>query len=245
MRSAFHFRQSKEFWHLLSSSPCSRIKRLVGEAEEAGTRGDVDQAQDLMILCDNLKEEREALLKSHDNSHWAGDGQEKLMEVCEVCGAFLIIGDAQQRIEDHLTGKQHLGYAKLRRAVEELYERRRKRNGCEVDGGGGSRGSGGERRRGAQDGDRKTFRNGGDADRRNRFDRRDRDSFYGRGDRHDRNNHRQRNRDRGQNNTKGLSESLDLTFVYHQQVMATDDAAVAAVRDEEEGRSRRRNTQSY
>lgn len=31
------------------------------------------------------------------------------MEVCEVCGAFLIVGDAQQRIDDHLMGKQHVG----------------------------------------------------------------------------------------------------------------------------------------
>lgn len=31
------------------------------------------------------------------------------MEVCAVCGAFLIVGDAQQRIDDHLMGKQHVG----------------------------------------------------------------------------------------------------------------------------------------
>lgn len=87
-----------------------RIQKLVTEAEEAGTRGDVDQAQDLMLMCDNLKEERDGLMKSHDKSHWSAEvAQEKLMEVCEVCGAFLIVGDAQQRIEDHLTGKQHLG----------------------------------------------------------------------------------------------------------------------------------------
>lgn len=42
------------------------------------------------------------------------------MEVCEVCGAFLIVGDAQQRIDDHLMGKQHMGYARLRAAVEEV-----------------------------------------------------------------------------------------------------------------------------
>lgn len=36
--------------------------------------------------------------------------QEKQMEVCPVCGAFLIVGDAQQRIDDHLSGKQHVGY---------------------------------------------------------------------------------------------------------------------------------------
>lgn len=46
--------------------------------------------------------------------------QEKQMEVCEVCGAFLIVGDAQSRIDDHLMGKQHVGYARLKGAVDEL-----------------------------------------------------------------------------------------------------------------------------
>lgn len=46
--------------------------------------------------------------------HWSATAelaaaQEKQMEVCEVCGAFLIVGDAQQRIDDHLMGKQHVG----------------------------------------------------------------------------------------------------------------------------------------
>lgn len=48
------------------------------------------------------------------SSHWSttaelAAAQEKQMEVCEVCGAFLIVGDAQQRIDDHLMGKQHVG----------------------------------------------------------------------------------------------------------------------------------------
>lgn len=42
------------------------------------------------------------------------------MEVCEVCGAFLIVGDAQQRVDDHLMGKQHVGYARLKEAVDEI-----------------------------------------------------------------------------------------------------------------------------
>lgn len=117
----------------------ARIKKLIGEAEEAGNRGDVDQAQGLMTLCDQLKEEKDVLVKQHDN----GNGEtvekpppptnlpwndftstEKQMEVCEVCGAFLIVGDAQQRLEDHLTGKQHMGYSRLRKAVDEMYEKR-------------------------------------------------------------------------------------------------------------------------
>lgn len=192
----------------------------MADAEEAGTRGDVDQAQDFMLMCDKLKEERESLLKSHDKSQWATSdaAQEKLMEVCEVCGAFLIVGDAQQRIEDHLTGKQHLGYAKLRRAVEDLYEKRRKRSGGDQSEG-GSRGGGGgggsDRRRGGYDGDRRGYRNGGDAERRNKYDRRDRDAFFGRGasgggggDRYERNN-RQRNRDRGECVSPSLKSVLN------------------------------------
>ena len=106
-----------------------KVKKLVRETEEAGIRGDVEQAQGLMNLCDKLKEDKDALLKQYEQSGWnisEFGHQEKQMEVCEVCGAFLIVGDAQQRIDDHLTGKQHLGYTRLRKAIEEFYEKRRK-----------------------------------------------------------------------------------------------------------------------
>lgn len=135
----------------------ARIKKLIGEAEEAGNRGDVDQAQGLMTLCDQLKEEKEIVVKQHEiqaqtppapttpghtvhgnpptagnNSQWTEFGSnEKQMEVCEVCGAFLIVGDAQQRIEDHLTGKQHLGYSRLRKAVDEMYGKRKAERNAE------------------------------------------------------------------------------------------------------------------
>ena len=41
------------------------------------------------------------------------------MEVCTVCGALLVVGDVQQRIDEHLMGKQHAGYARIRSYVEE------------------------------------------------------------------------------------------------------------------------------
>lgn len=44
--------------------------------------------------------------------------QLKQMEVCEVCGAFLIVGDAPQRQDEHLMGKQHAGYAQVRAEIE-------------------------------------------------------------------------------------------------------------------------------
>lgn len=52
--------------------------------------------------------------------------QVKILSFTQVCGAFLIIGDVQQRIDDHLSGKQHLGYLQLKRAVEQVQETRRK-----------------------------------------------------------------------------------------------------------------------
>lgn len=40
------------------------------------------------------------------------------MEVCTVCGALLVVGDAQQRVDEHIMGKQHSGYARIRAYVE-------------------------------------------------------------------------------------------------------------------------------
>jgi LUC7 N_terminus len=97
-----------------------KITKLVREAEEAGIRGDVDQAQNLMGLCEKLKEDKESLIKQYESCGFNfSETQDKQMEVCETCGAFLIVGDAQSRIDDHLMGKQHIGYTRLRKALEE------------------------------------------------------------------------------------------------------------------------------
>ncbi|XP_075159462.1 luc7-like protein 3 [Haematobia irritans] len=180
-----HYSRTREQLNNLNA----RIKKLLAEAEEAGTRGDVDQAKDLMVLCEQLKDERDVLMSQQENNEkesktnanldneenrsspasnsieldgveksnpdsypkdddetsssatnqntrgWMDVGHlpEKQMEVCEVCGAFLIVGDAQQRIEDHLMGKQHLGYSKLRKAVEEIHQRRKLERANEED----------------------------------------------------------------------------------------------------------------
>lgn len=97
-----------------------KITKLVKEVEEAGTRGDVDQAQQLMSLCEKLKDDKDMMIKQYESCGLnVSDSQEKQMEVCETCGAFLIVGDAQSRIDDHLMGKQHIGYAKLRKALDD------------------------------------------------------------------------------------------------------------------------------
>uniref|UniRef100_A0A672KPU2 Luc7-like protein 3 n=1 Tax=Sinocyclocheilus grahami TaxID=75366 RepID=A0A672KPU2_SINGR len=96
-----------------------KIEELVLQIEELGSEGRVEEAQGMMKLVEQLKEEREQL-SSNPSTIESFAAQEKQMEVCEVCGAFLIVGDAQSRVDDHLMGKQHMGYAKIKATVEEL-----------------------------------------------------------------------------------------------------------------------------
>merc|ERR1711936_773902 len=94
------------------------INQLLQEIEQLGSEGKVEEAQGVNKLLDQLREERE---QSKLNTGQAG--QEKQMEVCEVCGAFLIVGDVQARVDDHLHGKQHVGYAKIRNTLEAMKSR--------------------------------------------------------------------------------------------------------------------------
>lgn len=109
-----------------------KINDLLSQVEQLGCEGKVEEAQGIMKLCDQLKEEKEELCRTLEPNNWLQQtaeiaaAQEKQMEVCDVCGAFLIVGDAQQRIDDHLSGKQHVGYARLKAAVEEITLRREK-----------------------------------------------------------------------------------------------------------------------
>lgn len=120
-----------------------KINQLVKDAERMGCEGNVEQAQELLKMSDKFKAEREALKKGEGIAfvsillkHWCLHlllvlylffflqstelMLEKQMEVCKVCGAFLIVGDAPARLDDHMQGKQHVGYQKLRTAVDEI-----------------------------------------------------------------------------------------------------------------------------
>jgi len=105
-----------------------KINGLVEQAEAAGTQGDIEEAQGLLKLCDQLKSERDDLKNQIAGWNMPGPdgyGPHKEKEVCEVCGCFQFKGDAQTRVDDHLSGKLHNGYVKMRAAVEEINEERR------------------------------------------------------------------------------------------------------------------------
>ena len=43
----------------------------------------------------------------------------KEMEVCATCGALLVIGDPHQRLDEHVSGKQHKGFAQIRSYLDQ------------------------------------------------------------------------------------------------------------------------------
>lgn len=45
--------------------------------------------------------------------------QEKKMALCETCGSFLVVNDATERTQSHMTGKQHMGFGLVREYVIE------------------------------------------------------------------------------------------------------------------------------
>lgn len=111
-----------------------QIEELLESVEEMGCEGRVDDAQETMKQVERLKSERTLLKKDSHSGHWIqqraemGVAQEKQMQVCDVCGAFLVVNDIQQRVDDHLMGKQHVGFKKLKTAVDEILKRRKEDN---------------------------------------------------------------------------------------------------------------------
>ncbi|PVV00665.1 hypothetical protein BB560_004942 [Smittium megazygosporum] len=96
-----------------------KIKAMLEKIEKAGEEGRVEEAQNLTVELEalqgelfNLKEKASAVNPLFKN--------EKKLEVCDVCGAFLVPGDDTRRLDAHVEGKQHQGYLKIRECYEEL-----------------------------------------------------------------------------------------------------------------------------
>ncbi|KAI1717302.1 LUC7 N-terminus domain-containing protein [Ditylenchus destructor] len=103
------------------------IAENLKEAERMGQLGQIEKSQKYAKRAEELRVEIEQSKSAlvPDIPKINDPTAPKPMEVCEVCGCFLIIGDVQQRIEEHFTGKQHLGYAKIMETMNSLKERLR------------------------------------------------------------------------------------------------------------------------
>jgi len=100
-----------------------KIKKSLQEVEKLGEEGLIEEAEGAMKRVESLKTEKEQLIIASGGDVRGGNTQEKRMKVCDICGAFLVIGDTEKRTMSHLEGKQHQGYYRIRQAIEDYKKR--------------------------------------------------------------------------------------------------------------------------
>lgn len=106
----------------LTAEDKARLEAIKGQEVDAMHRsqamaeaGDVDGA----MVC---AQQAETYKKQHDTLHTQLTAPERVMTVCEVCGVFINSTDNDQRRQDHLTGKQYLGWKAIRDEQTRLQE---------------------------------------------------------------------------------------------------------------------------
>ena len=99
-----------------------QLKELLTKIETCGEEGRIREAQELTIQAETFKLELDQLKGSVDYENPLHK-LEKRMEVCTVCGAFLVMNDAPKRIGAHFDGRQHSGWVKVREAVESFRQK--------------------------------------------------------------------------------------------------------------------------
>jgi len=193
----------------------TQIQTLLGQMEQLGEEGRVDESQALMRVVDRLKAEKELLLRGGiagiaGNMGGIAMGQEKKMRVCETCGAFLVVGDTEKRMASHLEGKQHQGYAKIRQSIEDYHKLSASDGSVNGSGSGGNprKRSGGWERDGRSDRDSRGDGGRGGRDRYNdRYNRDNRDN--NRDNRENRDRERRDSRDHTRDFNRGGDRSYD------------------------------------
>eukprot|EP00128_Syssomonas_multiformis_P000364 Colp12_sorted_trinity150504_noHs@13415 len=93
-----------------------RISNLLQQVETLGADGKVEESMQLMKIVEQLQADQKTIEEN------TADNGEKKHEVCLVCGALLTVGEAQTRVDAHLQGKQHIGYALIRDTITSFRE---------------------------------------------------------------------------------------------------------------------------
>ena len=95
------------------------IKRLIRECELYGDGGEIAKAEVKMEEIEKMRIDKDAILSIAENPLLA----QKQMKLCDVCGAMQSINDMEKRNLSHLDGKLHVGFAKMRKEIENMKKR--------------------------------------------------------------------------------------------------------------------------
>ncbi|EPZ33451.1 LUC7-domain-containing protein [Rozella allomycis CSF55] len=112
-RERLDFRSTDEVMQL--------VKELLVKIEDFGEQGMIDEAQNLTKEVDKIKLEIDRLRAIEDVNPYLK--LEKRMQVCDVCGLLLVMNDDPKRMEAHIAGKQHVGFLKVRKTLQEFRDK--------------------------------------------------------------------------------------------------------------------------
>lgn len=99
----------------------TQVEDYTEKMEDLGNEGRVEEAQELLMKVEQLTKEKISLTMSSTNT--VDRIQERKMTVCEVCGAFLVLNDAEIRVDAHLRGRTHQGFKMVRDKIDEILEK--------------------------------------------------------------------------------------------------------------------------
>ncbi|MEW5311126.1 MAG: hypothetical protein WDW38_002866 [Sanguina aurantia] len=90
-----------------------KARDALEKSQKAGEDGDVDASIMLAATADDLKLQHDRMVKQLT-------APDRTMSVCDICGVFVNSTDNDQRRQEHLTGKQFLGWKQIREVFAEL-----------------------------------------------------------------------------------------------------------------------------
>ena len=92
------------------------VESLLQDIEQNCKAGNVMAALQLEPALDvALEEHKKAFSMANPFKN-----QEKEMQVCDICGSFLVVNEDLRRLETHYEGRQHSGFEKIRKELDSL-----------------------------------------------------------------------------------------------------------------------------
>jgi len=104
----------------------TQVEDFTRTMEIYGDEGKVEEAQELLMKVEQLTKDKTAIITA-SISNLERSQEVRKMTVCEVCGAFLVLNDAEVRVDAHLRGRTHQGFKIVRDKIEEILKKQSKR----------------------------------------------------------------------------------------------------------------------
>jgi hypothetical protein len=94
-----------------------KIEALLTESRSCGANGDVVRARSFLDNAEIVKEQRAAKEQELVKATMETDSK---VTICEICTAVIRQSDMEGRMAEHIVGRQHLAYLKMREVFETL-----------------------------------------------------------------------------------------------------------------------------